>query len=163
MKHLYEYEDEEIKTMMTDLEGVGHGSLKGWLISCIFEGYHNAADGTAYVSIGAENSREAMSLFANLIGDIYSIDDDLIKKALDETGIDNFGLLGKNIFSLDSGSDDDSPFIFNVWDGLTPISKKSYIAERGTGNILYTMEELKKEFTNVESILRSNKKGNYDA
>jgi hypothetical protein len=50
-----------------------------------------------------------------------------------------------------------------VWEGLTPISKKSYIAERGTGNILYTMEELKKEFTNVEAILRANKKGNYDA
>ena len=162
MKHLYEYEDEEIKTMMTDLEGVGHGQLKGWLISCIFEGYHNAADGTAYVSIGAENSREAMSLFANLIGDIYSIDDEILEEALGKTEIDSFSLLGKNIFSLDSGGDDDSPFIFNVWEGLTPISKKSFIQERGTGNILYTMEDLKKEFTNVESVLRANKKGNYD-
>jgi hypothetical protein len=33
MRHLYEYEDEEIKTLMGDLEGVGHGQLKGWLIS----------------------------------------------------------------------------------------------------------------------------------
>jgi hypothetical protein len=162
MKHLYEYEDEEIKTMMTDLEGVGHGSLKGWLISCMFEGYHNAADGTAYVSIVAENSREAMSSFATLIGNIYSMDAEVLKEALDKTEIDNFALLGKNIFSLDSGSDDDSPFIFNVWEGLIPISKTSYIEERGTDNILYTMEELKKEFTNVESVLRANKKGNYD-
>lgn len=162
MRHLYEYEDEEIKTMMTDLEDVGHGQLKGWLISCIFEGYHNAADGTAYVSVVAETPREAMSLFATLLGDIYSMDAEVLKKALDETESDNFSLLGKNIFLSDSGDNEDSPFIFNVWEGLIPISKKSYIAERGTGNILYTMEELKKEFTNVESVLRANKKGNYD-
>lgn len=162
MKHLYEYEEEEIKSMMTDLEGVGHGQLKGWLISCIFEGYHNAAEGTAYVSIVAETPREAMSLFATLLGDIYSMDAEVLKKALDETESDNFSLLGKNIFSSDMGDNEDSPYIFNVWEGLIPISKKSYIAERGTGNILYTMEELKKEFTNVESVLRANKKGNYD-
>ena len=162
MKHLYEYEDEEIKNLMTDLEGVGHEYLKGWLISCMFEGYHNAAEGTAYVSIGAKNSREAISLFADLIGDIYSIDAEVLKEALDKTKSDDFSLLGKNIFSLDSGDNEDSPFIFNVWEGLVPISKIPFVEERGTGNILYTMEELKKEFTNVESVLRANKKGNYD-
>jgi hypothetical protein len=161
MKHLYEYEDEEIKNLMTDLEGVGHEYLKGWLISCMFKGYHNAAEGTAYVSIGAKNSREAMSLFADLLGDIYSINPEVLKEALDKTKSDNFSLLGKNI--LFSESDDDaSTFIFNVWEGLVPISKIPFVEERGTGNISYTMEELKKEFTNVESVLRANKKGNYD-
>jgi hypothetical protein len=32
LKHLYEYDDDEIRQMMGDLEEVGHGSLKGWLI-----------------------------------------------------------------------------------------------------------------------------------
>jgi len=32
LKHLYEYDDDEIRSMMGDLEEVGHGSLKGWLI-----------------------------------------------------------------------------------------------------------------------------------
>jgi len=32
LKHLYEYDDDEIRSMMSDLEEVGHGSLKGWLI-----------------------------------------------------------------------------------------------------------------------------------
>ena len=31
MKHLYEYEDEEIKSMMTDLEGIGHEPLIGYM------------------------------------------------------------------------------------------------------------------------------------
>ena len=31
MKHLYEYEDEEIRSMMGDLEGVGHGPLVGYM------------------------------------------------------------------------------------------------------------------------------------
>ena len=31
MKHLYEYEDEEIKSMMTDLEGIGHEPLVGYM------------------------------------------------------------------------------------------------------------------------------------
>jgi hypothetical protein len=116
--------------MRSTLDGIGLGGLKGWIISCIFEGYHNAAEGTAYVSIGAENSREAMSLFATLIGEIYSIDDEILKEALGKTETDNFTFLGRNIFSLDSGGDDDSLFIFNVWEGLIPISKKSFIQER---------------------------------
>jgi hypothetical protein len=32
LKHLYEYDDEELKDLMGDLEGVGLGNLKGWLI-----------------------------------------------------------------------------------------------------------------------------------
>jgi hypothetical protein len=32
LKHLYEYDDDEIRQMMGDLEEVGHGSLNGWLI-----------------------------------------------------------------------------------------------------------------------------------
>jgi len=32
MKHLYEYEDKEIMDLMGDLEEVGHGPTKGWLI-----------------------------------------------------------------------------------------------------------------------------------
>jgi hypothetical protein len=35
MKHLYEYEDKEIMDLMGDLETVGQGPMKGWLITII--------------------------------------------------------------------------------------------------------------------------------
>jgi hypothetical protein len=35
MKHLYEYEDEEIRSMMGDLDTIGHEHTKGWYVEYI--------------------------------------------------------------------------------------------------------------------------------
>jgi hypothetical protein len=162
MKHLYEYEDEEIKSMMTDLEGVGHGSLKGWLISCSLKGYHNASEGSCYLCIGATDVREAMSLYATFLGDVYGFPTEILKEALKQTKDDSFSSLGEAIFSSDSTSDEEPPSILNVWKDLIPNSKNSFIEEFDTNNIIFTLDELKKQFKNLESVLRSNKIGNYE-
>ena len=161
MKHLYEYEDEEIKSMITDLEGVGQGPLKGWLISCVFKGFHNAADGTAYISIGAETIREAMSLFATFYGEVYDVETKDLREMLEATHEDDFVQLAYNLLRVTPELDEHEVLQFlSIWDGLNPISKKSFIEQRGTNNIMYTLDEIKKEFSNVESVLRANKSGN---
>jgi hypothetical protein len=155
MKHLYEYDDEEIKSMMTDLEGVGHGQPKGWIIAIDFPNSYNTATGTSYLAIVAETIGEALNLFVNYLVEVGIVYEGDVEDMLE--GSDNFYSIISDKIILPGGED---IAIINMWQGLTPISKNSSLVEMDTDNILYTMEELKKTFSNVESVLRQHKIGN---
>jgi hypothetical protein len=92
MKHLYEYEEQDVQGLMRDLETVGHEQMKGWYMQTV------SADGgyTMGRIIFAHNEEEIVEIFRkefriftgdpsfpSKIGDSWSSGKDLHKSFLD--------------------------------------------------------------------------------
>ena len=57
MRHLYEYDDSEVRSMMGDLDTIGHEHTKGWYSECIDrDGYYQ---GIVFI---AKNNQELLEL-----------------------------------------------------------------------------------------------------
>lgn len=153
MKHLYEYEDEEIKTMITDLEGVGHGQLKGWIVYGIPFNSNDTTEGGVYYAITAENKDLAIYYF---LGESM-LDYDDARFLYDNTDPKSFKEADEVL--LEHFNDEQGVSVKMVWEGLTPKKSKPSAEVYLSNNIVLTLEKLKEHFSNVESVLKSNPEG----
>jgi hypothetical protein len=63
MRHLYEYEEEEVRSLMSDLDTVGHEHTKGWYVESIdSDGYYS---GIVFI---AKNNQELFELGLKALG-----------------------------------------------------------------------------------------------
>jgi hypothetical protein len=153
MRHLYEYEDEEIKSMMTDLEEVGHGQLKGWIVYGIPFNSNDTINGGAYYAITAENKDQAIYYF---LGESITNYEDA-EKLQDSSQPKTFKEADEALMNW--YDDEMGVSVKMVWEGLTPKKSKPSSEVYLSNNIVLTLERLKEHFLNVESVLKSNPDG----
>lgn len=154
MRHLYEYEDEEIKTMMTDLEGVGHGQLKGWIVYGIPFNSGDAEERGVYYSITAENIKQAVYYF--LLEVLHGESDELealFRFSQPETFREAEEALSEHFENEEGVS------IELVWEGLIPKKSNPSSDSYFSANVLLCLENLKENFSNVEFVLKANPSG----
>ncbi len=153
MKHLYEYEEQEVQDLMKDLEKVGHGPMKGWILSVVpFVPYDSNGSnvGTTYYAVVADTIEEAYDMVA----------EDWIPEMEDPINPGSWeGLLDKISELLDWET---RVKFLAAWKNLIPKSnKKTFEAIRRTSPF-DVIKELDKYFTNVRSIMTQNPSGNTD-
>ena len=130
LKHLYEYDDDEIRSMMSDLEEVGHGALKGWLIMVT-----NNQGGCGAEMIIADDWKKATMIYdkhGNLGGKGVHLASELSK----------FKTSG-NIISWD------------ILDGFNAKGYKEGYKKWDMANPYYTTQVLNHFFSNAESIMNN--------
>jgi hypothetical protein len=128
LKHLYEYDDDEIRSMMSDLEEVGHGSLKGWLIIMV-----NLNGQTLAEMVIADDWKKATTIYdkhGNLGGRGVHLASELARyKTV------------RNITSWD------------IIDGFNAKGYKEGYKKWDMANPYYTVEVLNHFFSNAETIM----------
>lgn len=158
MKHLREYSSKDLEDLTGDLESIGQGQLKGWIIAVSNYFDDSPSEGTAFFAISAFNVKEAYDLFKGEIHDLFHFD-------VEDEKIDQEYTLSQVISDLSDivGKNSDWAYGFNLlghWEGLYPKSKDPKISYINDLNPLVIMENLNKEFSNAQSILASNRMGN---
>jgi hypothetical protein len=130
LKHLYEYDDDEIRSMMGDLEEVGHGSLKGWLIIMV-----NLNGQTLVEMLIADDWKKATMIYdkhGNLGGRGVQLASELSKYQTD-----------RNLTSWD------------IIDGFNAKGYKEGYKKWDMANPYYTTQVLNHFFSNAESIMNN--------
>jgi hypothetical protein len=152
MKHLREYEEQEIKDLMGDMTSIGQDPLKGWVVSVGPFDTESSSYGAKYYAITADNVKEAYAITAE---DWIYEEEDLDSFVED---IDNFTELSEKI-------NDESGYqmgfvVLGVWEGLRPTGKKSELAVIDGINPFEAGRLLSEKFTNAQSVMAANPKGN---
>jgi hypothetical protein len=152
MKHLREYEEQEIKDLMGDMTSIGQDPLKGWVVSVGPFDTESSSYGAKYYAITADNVKEAYAITAE---DWIYEEEDLDSFVED---IDNFTELSEKI-------NDESGYqmgfvVLGVWEGLRPTGKKSELAVIDGINPFEAGRLLSEKFTNAQSVMAANPTGN---
>lgn len=152
MKHLREYEEQDIKDLMGDMETIGQAPLKGWIVSVGPFDVDNSSYGAKYYAITADNVKEAYAITAE---DWIYEEEDLDSFVED---IDNFTELSEKI---NDESDYQMGFVvLGVWEGLRSTSKKAELAVIDGINPFEAGRLLSQKFINAQSVMAANPKGN---
>jgi|TARA_R110000868_G_scaffold253687_2_gene510330 hypothetical protein len=152
MKHLREYEEQDIKDLMGDMETIGQAPLKGWIVSVAPFDTESTAIGAKYYAITADNVKEAYALIA----------EDWI---YEEEDLDSFVEEVKNFTDLseDIGESTDYQMgfvVLGVWEGLRSTSKKAELVVIEGVNPFEAGRLLSQKFINAQSVMAANPKGN---
>ena len=152
MKHLREYEEQDIKDLMGDMETIGQAPLKGWIVSVAPFDTESTAIGAKYYAITADNVKEAYALIA----------EDWI---YEEEDLDSFVEEVKNFTDLseDIGESTDYQMgfvVLGVWEGLRSTSKKAELVVIDGINPFEAGRLLSQKFINAQSVMAANPKGN---
>jgi hypothetical protein len=152
MKHLREYEEQDIKDLMGDMETIGQAPLKGWIVSIAPFDTESTANGTKYYAITADNVKEAYALIA----------EDWI---YEEEDLDSFVEEVKNFTDLSEGICESTEYqmgfvVLGVWEGLRSTSKKAELVVIEGVNPFEAGRLLNQKFTNAQSVMSANLKGN---
>ena len=152
MKHLREYEEQEIKDLMGDMTSIGQDPLKGWIVSVAPFDTESTAIGAKYYAITADNVKEAYALIA----------EDWI---YEEEDLDSFVEEVKNFTELSEKINDESDYqmgfvVLGVWEGLRSTSKKAELVVIEGVNPFEAGRLLSQKFTNAQSVMAANPKGN---
>lgn len=152
MKHLREYEEQDIKDLMGDMKTIGQAPLKGWIVSVAPFDTELTAHGAKYYAITADNVKEAYALIA----------EDWI---YEEEDLDSFVEEAENFTDLsgDIGESTDYQMgfvVLGVWEGLRPTAKKSELVVIEGVNPFEAGRLLSQKFTNAQSVMSANPKGN---
>jgi hypothetical protein len=152
MKHLKEYEEQDIKDLMGDMKTIGQDPLKGWIVSISPFDVDTPSLGTKYYAITADNVKEAYAMVSE---DWIYEDEDLVSFVED---IDNFTELSEKI---NDSTDQQMGFVvLGVWEGLRPISKESESFIIDGINPFEAGRILSQKFSNAQSVMTANPKGN---
>jgi hypothetical protein len=152
MKHLREYEEQDIKDLMGDMETIGQAPLKGWIVSVAPFDTELTAHGAKYYAITADNVKEAYALIAE--DWIYEEED--LDSFVEE--VENFTDLSGDI---GESTDYQMGFVvLGVWEGLRPTAKKSELVVIEGVNPFEAGRLLSQKFTNAQSVMSANPKGN---
>ena len=152
MKHLREYEEQDIKDLMGNMETIGQAPLKGWIVSIAPFDIQTSSSESKYYAITADNVKEAYAMIAE--DWIYEEED------LDSfvENIDNFTDLSEKI---NNETEYQMGFVvLGVWEGLRPTSKKSELFVISGINPFEAGVLLSQKFTNAQSVMSANLKGN---
>ena len=152
MKHLREYEEQEIKDLMGDMTSIGQDPLKGWVVSVGPFDTESSSYGAKYYAITADNVKEAYAITA----------EDWI---YEEEDLDSFVEDIGNFTELSEKINDESGYqmgfvVLGVWEGLRPTGKKSELAVIDGINPFEAGRLLSEKFTNAQSVMAANPKGN---
>ena len=152
MKHLREYEEQEIKDLMGDMETIGQAPLKGWIVSVGPFDTESSSYGGKYYAITADNVKEAYAITA----------EDWI---YEEEDLDSFVEDVENFTELSEKINDESDYqmgfvVLGVWEGLRPTGKKSELVVIEGVNPFEAGRLLSQKFTNAQSVMSANPKGN---
>jgi hypothetical protein len=152
MKHLREYEEQDIKDLMGDMKTIGQDPLKGWIVSISPFDVDNPSRGTKYYAITADNVKEAYAMVSE---DWIYEDEDLVSFVEDvENFTDLSGAIGES-------TDYQMGFVvLGVWEGLRPTAKKSELVVIEGVNPFEAGRLLSQKFTNAQSVMSANPKGN---
>ena len=130
LKHLYEYDDDEIRSMMSDLEEVGHGSLKGWLIVMV-----NLSGQTLVEMLIADDWKKATMIY-------------------DKQGI--LGGKGVHLASeLAKYKTDRNLISWDIIDGFDAKGYKEGYKKWDMANPYYTIQVLNHFFSNADTIMNN--------
>jgi len=152
MKHLREYEEQDIKDLMGDMETIGQAPLKGWIVSVGPFDTELTAHGAKYYAITADNVKEAYALIAE--DWIYEEED--LDSFVEE--VENFTDLSGDI---GESTDYQMGFVvLGVWEGLRPTAKKSELVVIEGVNPFEAGRLLSQKFSNAQSVMTANPKGN---
>jgi hypothetical protein len=152
MKHLREYEEQDIKDLMGDMKTIGQDPLKGWIVSVAPFDTELTAHGAKYYAITADNVKEAYALIAE--DWIYEEED--LDSFVEE--VENFTDLSGDI---GESTDYQMGFVvLGVWEGLRPTAKKSELVVIEGVNPFEAGRLLSQKFTNAQSVMSANPKGN---
>jgi hypothetical protein len=152
MKHLREYEEQDIKDLMGDMETIGQAPLKGWIVSVAPFDTELTAHGAKYYAITADNVKEAYALIAE--DWIYEEED--LDSFVEE--VENFTDLSGDI---GESTDYQMGFVvLGVWEGLRPTAKKSELVVIEGVNPFEAGRLLSQKFINAQSVMAANPKGN---
>lgn len=148
MKHLYEYDDQEIQDLKKDLESVGHGPMKGWIVAIIpFDSDGNHV-GTTYYAITANTIEEAYDMVA----------EDWIPEMEDPINSESWEDLLERITQM-LDWEQGAKFL-TAWEGLTCKRKDPAVEVIRSASPFDVIDMLNREFTNVQSIMSPNPGGN---
>ena len=151
MKHLREYEEQEIKDLMGDMKTIGQDPLKGWIVSVGPFDTEFSSYGAKYYAITADNVKEAYAITAE---DWIYEEEDLDSFVED---VDNFTELSEKI---NDSTDYQMGFVvLGVWEGLRPTGKKSELVVIEGINPFEAGRLLSQKFTNAQSVMAANPKG----
>jgi len=152
MKHLREYEEQDIKDLLGNMETIGQAPLKGWIVSVGPFDTDTSSYGAEYYAITADNVKEAYALIA----------EDWI---YEEEDLDSFVEEVKNFTELSEDIGESTDYqagfvVLGVWEGLRPTSKKSELFVISGINPFEAGILLSQKFTNAQSVMSANLKGN---
>ena len=152
MRHIREYEEQDIKDLMGNMETIGQAPLKGWIVSVAPFDTESTAVGAKYYAITADNVKEAYALIA----------EDWI---YEEEDLDSFVEEVKNFTDLseDIGGSTDYQMgfvVLGVWEGLRSTSKKAELVVIEGVNPFEAGRLLSQKFINAQSVMAANPKGN---
>jgi hypothetical protein len=152
MKHLREYEEQDIKDLMGDMETIGQAPLKGWIVSVGPFDAELTAHGAKYYAITADNVKEAYALIAE--GWIY-----------EEEDLDSFVEEVKDFTDLSGDIAESTDYqmgfvVLGVWEDLRPTAKKSELVVIEGINPFEAGRLLSQKFSNAQSVMSANPKGN---
>ena len=152
MRHIREYEEKDIKDLMGNMETIGQAPLKGWIVSVAPFDTESTAVGAKYYAITADNVKEAYALIA----------EDWI---YEEEDLDSFVEEVKNFTELSEDIGESTDYqagfvVLGVWEGLRPTSKKSELFVISGINPFEAGTLLSQKFTNAQSVMSANLKGN---
>jgi hypothetical protein len=152
MKHLREYEEQDIKDLMGDMKTIGQDPLKGWIVSVAPFDTELTAHGAKYYAITADNVKEAYALIA----------EDWI---YEEEDLDSFVEEVENFTDLSGAIGESTDYqmgfvVLGVWEGLRPTAKKSELVVIEGVNPFEAGRLLSQKFTNAQSVMSANPKGN---
>lgn len=153
MKHIREYEEQEIKDLMGDLEKVGQGPLKGWILAVFpydVDGpLSGGFQGARYYAITAYTLQEALFLVAEAN---LGLEDEELKDLLSD--VEDFPDLEDVI---NTASDHETGYVhLEVWKGLIPKKKEPQVVEIENSNPFIVIKDLSQEFTNVQAVMSAN-------
>jgi hypothetical protein len=152
MKHLREYEEQDIKNLLGDMKTIGQDPLKGWVVSVGPFDTESSSYGAKYYAITADNVKEAYAITAE---DWIYEEEDLDSFVED---VDNFTELSEKI---NDSTDYQMGFVvLGVWEGLRPTGKKSELVVIDGINPFEAGRILSQKFSNAQSIMAANPKGN---
>ena len=147
MRHLYEYDDEEVRSLMGDLDKVGHEHTKGWYVESIdSDGYYS---GIVFI---AKNNQEllelALKVFSSSKNNVF-VSGEMYRSSSGGVGFDNplRAVLSDQIRR-------DEIKYHSFYEGLHPrASFKSLYYFFPATNPYATTEILDKYFANAKSIV----------
>jgi hypothetical protein len=148
MKHLYEYDDQVVDNLMKNLDRVGQGHMKGWIIAVVPFDQDGSNVGTSYYAVVAETIEEGFNMLL----------DYATPEPEDPLKFETWEELLEKISDL-QGWDYGDKFLA-AWKGLTPRVNTPKVEKIRRPSPFEVISELDKYFINVQSIMVSNPNGN---
>ena len=148
MKHIYEYEEQELQDLVKGLEKVGHAPMKGWIVAVVPFYPNNEIVGTTYYAITADTVEEAYALVAE--DWIPEMEDPIDPKSWED-------LLEKisEMLEWEMGA-----IFLTAWEGLVCRRKDPTFEAIRNSSPFEAIKRLDQEFTNVQSVMGASPKGN---